>query len=255
MFIGHGFPITKQIIGAQGAPAFDPLTLSPVAFYSPAGPFYSDAAGTIQVTTDGAMVRIWNDISGNNRHAIAASAGTRGTLRVSGGKTWVEFDGIDDNLISGSVFSFTAANPMAVAAAVRPDQTTGNRHPFGVGTFSGGGLRDIAQGSSLWQFSGFAADYVTAVASTVGSDFRHTIRLRTSGSSVRYVLNGSATTGSTTGTLNNITNQTSRIGVAPGDPTPTTLFAGRVYGGIIFNTDLSDADMTNVDSYLQSIMP
>lgn len=95
------------------------------AAYSPAGWYdaddlatlFQDTAGTVPVTADGQSVARWNDKSGNGRDWTQATAANRPTYRTSGGKSWVEFDGVNDWMV-GAAGMLALAN-VAVFAGMR----------------------------------------------------------------------------------------------------------------------------------------
>lgn len=146
------------LLGA-GSPsqAFNPLSLSPALFLSPAGPFFSDL-GTTLVTTNGSAVRRWGDLSGFGRHADAPSDAARPILRIGGGKTWLQFDGVDDVL---QIADFSSA--FAGAGTTCHRVQTGDQAEFT--TFS-----TFQAGGGEWHFDRFSNEtnggYLTALRST-----------------------------------------------------------------------------------------
>jgi hypothetical protein len=56
---------------------------------------FEDRAATIPASVNG-LVGVVKDKSPNARHFVAVSDSGRGTLRASGGKYWIETDGVDD---------------------------------------------------------------------------------------------------------------------------------------------------------------
>lgn len=79
--------------------AFTPLSLSPFAWWRVVpGSIWQDTAGTTAATADGDPVGRVDDLSGNTRHLLQSTAAARPVLRTSGGKYWLEFDGVDDRL-------------------------------------------------------------------------------------------------------------------------------------------------------------
>lgn len=61
---------------------------------------FQDEAGTVPVTTDGQFVGLIRDKSGNNHHARQSTASKRPKYRTDGILHWLEFDGVDDILIT-----------------------------------------------------------------------------------------------------------------------------------------------------------
>ena len=108
----------------QGA-WFDPSDLTTL---------YQDAAGTTPVTADGDPVGLMLDKSGNGNHASQSVAAARPTYRTDGTLHWLEFDGVDDELVS-TVIPYNSGQ-LSVYAAVR--KTANKRSP--VITGGGGSL-------------------------------------------------------------------------------------------------------------------
>lgn len=87
---------------------------------------FQDDAGTIPVTASGQTVGRILDKSGRGNHATQSSAANRPTFRDVGGLRYLEFDGANDFLITGSI-NFTASDAMSVFAGIRKlsDATVG----------------------------------------------------------------------------------------------------------------------------------
>lgn len=92
--------LTNNIRLTRGASAFTPASLSPTAWYDPSdlSTLWQDTAGTSAVTADGQSVARIDDKSGNGRHLVQATAGSRPLYKTSGGLHWLLFDGTDDVL-------------------------------------------------------------------------------------------------------------------------------------------------------------
>ena len=98
-------------------------------WYDPSDPstMFQDAEGTVPITNVGQPVRLIRDKSGNNNHASASADSRRPVLQQDEkGAYYLEFDGVDDCLFTGSV-NFSATNKMAVCAGLRKltDATAG----------------------------------------------------------------------------------------------------------------------------------
>lgn len=70
---------------------FDPAQMSSL---------YQDAAATIPVTAAGQPVGCMKDLSGLGNHATQGTAGSRPTYQTASGKHWLEFDGVDDFMLT-----------------------------------------------------------------------------------------------------------------------------------------------------------
>lgn len=92
--------------GEQGA-WYDPSDLSTL---------FQDAAGTIPVAVDGDPVGLMLDKSGNGNHASQSAAASRPIYRTNGTLHWLQFDGVDDFLVTaGVVFSPTVYHTYGAA--------------------------------------------------------------------------------------------------------------------------------------------
>lgn len=104
--------------------AFSPLSLfaggEQGVWYDPSdlSTLFQDSAGTIPVTAAGQPVGRMNDKSGNANHATQVTAASRPILRNSGALWWLEFDGVDDFLVTGNI-NFTARDEISVFAGLR----------------------------------------------------------------------------------------------------------------------------------------
>lgn len=61
---------------------------------------FQDSAGTTPVTADGQPVGLILDKSGNGNHASQATAAARPLYKTDGTYHWLQFDGVDDSIVS-----------------------------------------------------------------------------------------------------------------------------------------------------------
>lgn len=101
-------PLSLFAAGEQGA-WYDPSDLATL---------FQDDAGTIPVTASGDPVGRILDKSGRGNHATQATAGSRPTFREVGGLRYLEFDGVDDFLVTGNI-NFTSTDKLSVFAGLR----------------------------------------------------------------------------------------------------------------------------------------
>ncbi|MBS0371887.1 MAG: hypothetical protein JSS57_22110 [Proteobacteria bacterium] len=78
---------------------------------------FQDSAGTTPAVVDQAVGYI-ADKSGNGNHAKQSITASKPILRLSGGLYYLQFDGVDDFLVTGNI-DFTATDKMTVVAGVR----------------------------------------------------------------------------------------------------------------------------------------
>jgi hypothetical protein len=84
------------------------------------------------VILDGTTASQWSDISGNNRHATQATKAKQPTYTPDGlnGKPVLTFDGVDDEIRTGNIFS--GATDFSVASVFRRSGTSGTMLAMGL---------------------------------------------------------------------------------------------------------------------------
>jgi hypothetical protein len=107
--------------GVRRRTSFTPASIAGLAVWLQAGPTwcFSDDAGTTP-STDGGVVAVWKDRSGNARNFVQATGAARPLLVLSGATWVVRFDGTDDALSGGDL---SAAFPSAGTVGWRADIT------------------------------------------------------------------------------------------------------------------------------------
>lgn len=106
---GGGFsPLSLFAASEQGA-WYDPSDLSSMS---------QDSAGSTPVTAAGQVVGRILDKSGRGNHATQSTTASKPVLRQSGALYYLEFDGVDDFLVTSAI-NFTATDEMSVFAGVR----------------------------------------------------------------------------------------------------------------------------------------
>lgn len=101
-------PLSMFGAGEQGA-WYDPSDLTTL---------FQDAAGTTPVTAADQPVGLMRDKSGRGNHFTQSTAASRPILRNSGVLWSLEFDGVDDFLLSASI-DFTATDKITAFAGLR----------------------------------------------------------------------------------------------------------------------------------------
>lgn len=98
---------------------------------------FQDTGGTIPVTATGQAVARVNDKSGNGTHATQPISAARPIYRLdSGGRAYLEFDGVDDFLVTATVTP--AADKTQLIAGVRKLTTAGYQTLCELSTDAGG---------------------------------------------------------------------------------------------------------------------
>ncbi len=97
-------PASLFASGEQGA-WYDPSDLTTM---------FQDRAGTTPVTADGQTVGLILDKSGRGNNAIAPNDSARPLYKTSGGLHWLQFDGVDDGLLTASIDKSAWAGGIAV---------------------------------------------------------------------------------------------------------------------------------------------
>lgn len=116
------------IVGGTSKKTFDQIIQSLFAnneqgfVYDPndRSTMFQDAAGTVPVTAVGQPVGLIMDKSGRNNHARQTTSASRPILRQNAttGAYYLEFDGIDDFLVTNSI-NFTSTDKVSLFAGVR----------------------------------------------------------------------------------------------------------------------------------------
>lgn len=150
---GGGFsPLSLFAASEQGA-WYDPSDLSSMS---------QDSAGSTPVTAAGQVVGRILDKSGRGNHATQSTTASKPVLRQSGALYYLEFDGVDDFLVTSAI-NFSATDAMSVFAGVRKlsdaavgmvaelsTNATGNNGTFywtAPATASGGDYRWVSRGT------------------------------------------------------------------------------------------------------------
>lgn len=224
------------------------------AWYDPSDltSLFQDSAGTTPVTAAGQPVGLMRDKSGNNNHATQPAAGSRPILRNTSALWYLQFDGIDDFMLTSSI-DFSIQSEMSLFAGVtkNSDSAVGIISELSTsiaannGTYAllapgtvGATYKVQFKGTLLSEClaSGFVAP-ITNVLSGIGS-FGFNQFLRVSG----VMTNGDALQG------------TGNFGVFPiyiGMRAGTTLpFAGLLYGLVVRGKYSDAATITATEQYL-----
>lgn len=251
----------KNPQGSGGAGAFTPaLIFSPGAqgvWFDPSdlGTMFQDAAGTTPVTGADQVVGLIRDKSGRGNHASQATQASKPILRNAGALWWLEFDGVDDFLVTASI-PFVSAQ-MATFASIRK--------------VSDAALSVLAESSANIGLSDGTFILLAPAGNaqpTVLCGFKGTTRVdRTSPANlaapVTLVMAGIANIAgpSTRLDVNNVTVASGVESLGTGTFLSNPLYIGRrggtslafnglVYGLVVFGDSMTSADITATQTYL-----
>jgi hypothetical protein len=247
--------------GIGGAGGFQPSTLFAAGeqgvWYDPSdlATMFQDSAGITPVTAAGQVVGLILDKSGRSNHASQASAASKPILRNTGNLWWLEFDGVDDFLVTATI-NFTATDKMSLFAGLRKisDAAFGLFAELSInlstnpGTFTvrapNGATPDYQMN---WSGSTVATANIgslpapnTSVLSSTADISGAVVTMRINGSSAGIVQGGALGTG-------NFSNNPLYIGRRAGTSSP---FSGNMYGLIGRGAASNGLTISGAESYM-----
>lgn len=225
------------------------------AWYDPSdmSTMWQDVAGTIPVNAIGQRVARIDDKSGRGNHATQATTGSQPFLQSASGLRYLDFDGIDDGLASGSIDLTTTdkltlgmgvqkATDVAAASLIEFSATTAtNNGTFGIlapGSAAATNYVFQSKGTTLVSLTATAVAPDTSVLLMTSDIAAPNMTRRINGSS-----SGSSASTQGTGPLGNFPLY---IGRRAGTSIP---FTGRVYGVILRAAASSAAQQVSVESW------
>lgn len=256
MRLGLGLGLMSST--AEYNPALLFAASEPGAWYdiSDLSTLFQDTAGTVPAVVGQTVARV-NDKSTNGVNATQATAASRPILRQNGttGKYYLEFDGVDDFLVTPSI-DFTGTDKMTVWAGVRKlsDATRAvvaelGNNP-GSNTFQMNAPFDATGTSYRWTAGGTlipVADKTSAPA-PVTSVLTGTADIAGNQSIIRYNGTVAATAPTSLGTGNFLAYPL-YIGRRGGTSLP---FNGHIYGLIVRGAASSAAQITQTERWMNS---
>lgn len=225
--------IQLSLSGNSGA--FNPLSLSPVAWYDPSDLFtlFSDSAATTAAVVNG-PVGCMKDKSGLNRHMLQATAGARPILRQAGALYYLEFDGVDDLMDAAGI---VATQPNVIYCA---NASTGFTAPVNIsdGITTRQALVETSTGT-LGMFAGLSVTTNTMI----------TNNSVVFGATFNGVSSFGRANGVNSGSFDTSTNNLSgvRLGAFISG---TAQWAGKLYGFLVTDDILTTRQTTDLDTYL-----
>lgn len=230
--------------GEQGA-WYDPSDLNTL---------FQDDAGTVPVTASGQTVGRMLDKSGNGHHAVQTVAGSRPTFRDVNGLRYLEFDGVDDFLLTNNINLSGTDKITVFAGAQKPsDATRSVVAELSVIYSTSGAFALEAPGAGLNNFNfgtgigaGATFDRNWTVAAPISAVLTCAADFTAKSQSIRGngVLRSS---GTHAGTAAVFANQPLYIGRRAGTTFP---FGGQLYGLIIRGAITTAADVSQTERYL-----
>lgn len=208
--------------------AFDPLSLSPVAW------FKAESLGL----ADGTRVSSWTDLSGNGRHATQAAGSQQPELKtgIIGGKAVVRFVSTRPDILKTAAF---ARNQQHSAFVVCLWRDVTNCVVDGLTSFTA-----FYKRASATTFELYAGTSLTTSASTPATKHVHYLKFAGASSLVR--VDGTQVASGNAGSTN-------ASGLAIGGAGGGTEYANvDVAEILLFNGVLSDANRNAVEAYLGS---
>ncbi|WP_417701975.1 hypothetical protein [Pseudophaeobacter sp.] len=235
---GGGFSPASLFASGESGVWYDPSDLSTL---------WADTFGTTQAVLGGAVARM-DDKSGNGNHVTQDTFAARAILRQSvAGEYYLEFDGVDDYLLTAAGILGGAATVFTLAAGVSTEGgagTSGNDRPLSLGNATlgtaGGSARETfgqAQDGSLRYDGAF-----TAGALSLPSEF---VRLSSrNGGSVLDMINAAESIGATATLVSTIDE------VAICAPAGAAYAQANIHGVIVINRVLTAQEISDTETYL-----
>lgn len=251
-FVGEGLFLPTLGRRRGGGQPWSPADLPGVtAFYDPSdlSTMYQDADGTIPVTATEQPVGLMLDKSPNGNHATQSVSARRPVYRTAGGLHWLGFDGVDDRLLIPNTTDGALSSDNTAVFGVQPDDGANFPYLLGGNAASGFGMIFFAEKEVIRVYTATKEGLVAGTGTTV---FTNTSFIYSAGWS------------RTTGRLRGWVNQVLEVDVTgtPADKTESATYAlggggdtslllkGRIYGGVISDIQLSDADRQAVESFM-----
>jgi len=262
--VGLGLGGIASLLNAAPYANFSPASLfadgENGAWYDPSdlSTLYQDAAGTIPVTATGQPVGRMLDKSGRNNHATQTTSTSRPTYQTDGALHWLNFDGIDDWLVTPTITPGTnvaqiisgmrvTGTGLGIVAELGNDTTSGDLRTYVTGasnTFVAG-LRGPS-GTGGQATSARTTPYSAVFFANVngaGLNLDDQILIRADG-----VTDEPTTFGGYPGVVSAFSTSPIYIGRRTGTAFPLN---GRIYGLIVrFGDELSADERDNAETYL-----
>ena len=216
---------------------------------------WQDTLKTVPVTSDGDSVKVMEDKSGNGFHFATTLDANRPTYKTSGGKHWLLFDGVSDNLgynyVPGGLLN--GGGCMAAAFRATSDLTVGGVMDEWLITDSNwhSVLFSDTRNTSF-RHSNYAPDGTPRfISHSTKQDTSNYVSIFNSDGTDGVGYSGNTSLGSVSTTADTLTDTVLTVGRQTiGD----LYFSGRFYGGIFRDTHLTVNERTELNSFLTGKM-
>jgi hypothetical protein len=209
---------------------------------------FTDSAGTVPVTAIGDQVYYLRDSSGNGIGVVQATSTARPTYQTTSGVfgtgfPYLQFDGSNDQLKSGTPSTFTFAQPIFAGFSLHHDTTTTQQITDGLSSSDRSALNTVS--GTGWGMNAGSGANATFTLDTAD----HVLTALFSGAS-SYIRQD----GSQSGALNPGTQAGTGITIGAAYQN-STFWQGRLYGGIRLYTNPSAALRTRIEAWLTGLHP
>ena len=165
-------------VGADNTFVLNPFPTGEQGFFldaSDLSTMYQDTAGTTPVTAAGQPVGRWEDKSGNGYIFSQSTSSKRPIYQTDGTHHWVDFDGVDDSILSSANVNMTGSDEVGLFSSVRNESPSA----FSVIAEFGDYSSSIPDGSfqlySPSDSGGFLVRGTSNAAVTVSTDANDTV--------------------------------------------------------------------------------
>ena len=212
---------------------------------------YQDSAGTTPVTAAGQPVGRWEDKSGNAYIFNQTTSTKRPVYQTDGTYHWVDFDGVDDAMVSTANVDMSASDEVSLFGSYQIEEvpTSGNVNLFVENdTNLSGGFRNIA--SDIYVFASRGTSLVSATATGVTQQpFVMSQRSKISANYLEGYVNGVsvATTVSSQG-AGNYANRQIIVGEALSQS--GLQLNGRIYSVLVMGRLATAQEQTDIEAFM-----
>lgn len=215
--------------------------------YSDLTTMFTDAAGTTPVTTDGDLVELVQDKSGNGNHGTASGT-ARPTYRTDGTYHWLEFNGTANKLDVPNTYQGDDDSDNTGVAAVRVG-ASGFRYILG--NLGDKGFEMLFANARIRPFVGLTTGNALGLGapSYLTNDIVASFDWTRSTFTARGWTDQSLEVTATGGDFDKSTPTASSIGAS----STASFWSGRMYGLAVYSTKLSDSDRGLVETYMAGL--